>query len=187
MTLAGLLPSAPAGGGGAAQRAAGAGGRLHPARRLLGYGVRRVPLQRPGKTTLATIGSSATAPAQRESRSSTATRARGSMPACCVSGTARPLIGNGAALPFQVTVKRPPTAVAGPDVVVAPGCCRRLRRHRLDSGRSPDRELQLGLPGRHARRRPHALPRLRALRPLRGDPAGPGRSARAPAIPRPTS
>ena len=32
-----------------------------------------------------------------------------------------PLIGNGAALPFEVTVKRPPKAVAGPDVVVAPG------------------------------------------------------------------
>ena len=32
-----------------------------------------------------------------------------------------PQIGNGAELPFEVTVKRPPQAVAGPDVVVAPG------------------------------------------------------------------
>ena len=30
-------------------------------------------------------------------------------------------VGNGAAMPFQVTVKRPPTAQAGADVVVAPG------------------------------------------------------------------
>ena len=41
--------------------------------------------------------------------------------ACSGCSDSSPQIGNGAELPFEVTVKRPPTAEAGPDVVVAPG------------------------------------------------------------------
>ena len=67
-------------------------------------------------------------------------------------------VGAGAKRDFEVFVKRPPTAVAGDDLVVAPGERRRLRRRALAGRRTADRPLSLEL----RRRRAGARGRARA-------------------------
>ena len=93
-------------------------------------------------------------------------------------------VGAGAERDFEVFVKRPPTAVAGDDLVVAPGEMRDFRRRALARRRTADRPLSLGFLRRRAGRGAEREPQLRAARPLHRDPAGRGRYARRPATSR---
>ena len=84
-----------------------------------------------------------------------------------------PQIGNGAELPFEVHGQAAAHGDGRAGRGGGTGRGRRLRRQRLDPRRPPDRRLQLGLPGRHPGVRVQPGARIRALRPLCGDAAGP--------------
>ena len=149
----------------AAERAAAAGGRRRAAGELRRGRVRRLALERPGRRPAELrVGVR-----RRHQRGSGRALVHdypgpGSYRAALRVLDGSGQVGDGAVLPFEVFVKRPPAAVAGADLVVAPGETVAFDGSALAGRRAADRALLLGFLRRQRRR---------------------GRDARATSSPRP--
>ena len=143
----------------APERAPSAGSRHRAARQLLLGRLRRLALDRSGRRAPELpLGVRRRRERRRPGRGARATRAREPIARRLRVSDASGQVGGGAKRDFEVFVKRPPIAVAGDDLVVAPGEIVDFRRLALARRGAADRPLSLELlrrrPGRGTGREP---------------------------------